>query len=161
MRLTIRTNLALRTLMFCAVNDGRVVRKHDIAQCCNASENHLAQVINALAQHGFLHTTRGRSGGMTLAKPACEIRAGAVFRAFEANLPFAECFDPINNTCPLAGACILRDAIAAALESFYTTLDRYSLADLVENNQALSSLLSLNPIRQLAPCGQNSHHSAI
>ncbi|MGL4310676.1 MAG: RrF2 family transcriptional regulator [Paracoccaceae bacterium] len=161
MRLTIRTNLALRTLMFCAVNDGRIVRKHEIAQGCNASENHLAQVINALAQHGFLRTTRGRSGGMMLGRPAKTIHAGEVFRAFESNLPFAECFDNENNTCPLTNVCLLRDAIAAALDAFYGVLDRYTLADLVENNKGLSSLLSLSAAMQLASCGQNSHHSAI
>ena len=32
MRLTTRTNLAMRTLMFCAVNPDRVVRKAEIAQ---------------------------------------------------------------------------------------------------------------------------------
>ena len=31
MRLTIRTNLAMRTLMYCAVNPGLTVRKTDIA----------------------------------------------------------------------------------------------------------------------------------
>jgi len=44
MRLTMRTNLAMRTLMFCAVNPGRTVRKAEIASYCNASENHLGLV---------------------------------------------------------------------------------------------------------------------
>ena len=56
MRLTIRTNLAMRTLMLCAANPGRIVRKHEIAGICNASENHLAQVIHLLAINGFLNT---------------------------------------------------------------------------------------------------------
>ncbi|SEM83352.1 hypothetical protein SAMN05216227_100359 [Pseudorhodobacter antarcticus] len=36
MRLTLRTNLALRTLMFCAVNGGRTLRKREVAQACGA-----------------------------------------------------------------------------------------------------------------------------
>ena len=66
MRLTIRTNLAMRTLMFCCVNADRIVRKHEVAAICNASENHLAQVINTLAQRGFINTQRGRAGGLRL-----------------------------------------------------------------------------------------------
>ncbi len=54
MRLTTRTNLAMRTLMFCAVNPGRIVRKHEVAEACGASENHLAQVIHLLARQNFL-----------------------------------------------------------------------------------------------------------
>lgn len=56
MRLTTRTNLAMRVLMFCAVNPEKIVRKHEIADACNASENHLAQVVNTLAQRGFIAT---------------------------------------------------------------------------------------------------------
>ena len=46
MRLTKRTNISMRVLMYCAAHEGRLVTKSEIAECCNASENHLAQVIN-------------------------------------------------------------------------------------------------------------------
>ncbi len=88
MRLTTRTNLAMRTLMFCAANPGRIVRKQEVAETCNASENHLAQVIHLLAQKGYLKTIRGRSGGLMLGRRAEDIRVGEVFRAFEAGPPF-------------------------------------------------------------------------
>ena len=68
MRLTTRTNLAMRTLMFCAVNPGQIVRKHEVATACGASENHLAQVIHLLARKGYIKTQRGRSGGLMLAR---------------------------------------------------------------------------------------------
>ncbi len=144
MRLTIRTNLALRTLMMCAVNDGRTVRKHEIAEACNASENHLAQVINTLGQLEFVETVRGRHGGLRLGLPKERIAVGAVFRAFESGVPFAECFDPNANTCPLTTSCRLRGALRAALEAFYTTLDRISLAELIDDNAGLTHLLSLS-----------------
>lgn len=143
MRLTIRSNLAMRTLMFCAVNPGRVVRKHEIAAACNASENHLAQVVNNLSQLGFINTQRGRAGGMTLAHAPQDIRVGAVLRAFEGGLPVAECFDPEANSCPLASACIFRDALSAAIEAFYASMDQWTLADMVGNNSALHHLLEV------------------
>lgn len=141
MRLTTRTNLAMRTLMFCAVNPGRIVRKHEIAEACNASENHLAQVVNTLAQRGFIETQRGRAGGLRLARPMEEIGVGEVLRAFEAVLPFAECFDLATNTCPLHEACLFREALLSALEAFYASMDRHSLADMVADNEALEHLL--------------------
>ena len=52
MRITKRTNIAVRLLMYCAVNEGRLVTKSEIASSCNVSENHLAQVINQLGQLG-------------------------------------------------------------------------------------------------------------
>ncbi|WP_434612770.1 RrF2 family transcriptional regulator [Tabrizicola sp. M-4] len=143
MRLTTRTSLAMRTLMFCAVNPDRTVRKHEVAEACNASENHLAQVIHLLAQKKFLRTVRGRSGGLMLGRPAEKITVGEVFRDFEAVLPFAECFSGRENTCPLASACRLQCLLSDALKAFYAELDRVSVADLVAGNTELKALLSV------------------
>ncbi len=152
MRLTTRTNLAMRALMVCAVNPGRTVRKHEIAAACNSSENHLAQVVNTLAQRGFIDTQRGRAGGMRLARPTDQIAVGDVFRAFETGIPFAECFDPEANTCPLVQACRLRDALTVALEAFHAALDRLTLADLVDDNCALERLLRFSEARATLVC---------
>jgi len=154
MRLTTRTNLALRTLMVCAVNSDRIVRKSDVAVAINASENHLAQVINQLGQAGFINTLRGRHGGFALARPAEEISVGALFRVFEADLPFIECFSP-DNTCPLKDHCRMSSHLARAIEAFYASLDPLMLGDLVDCNSGLDALLSLEaPFRMNAtiPC---------
>ncbi|MBC2835407.1 RrF2 family transcriptional regulator [Paragemmobacter straminiformis] len=141
MRLTTRTNLAMRTLMYCAVNKGRIVRKQEVADACNASENHLAQVIHLLAQRGFLKTVRGRSGGLTLGRAADDIRVGEVFRSFEACLPFAECFSAEENSCPLSAACALKGVLTGALAAFYAALDKVTVAELVNGNSQLHALL--------------------
>lgn len=143
MRLTTRTNLAMRTLMFCAVNSDRIVRKSEVAKACHASENHLAQVIHLLARSRFLATYRGRSGGLQLARDASEITVGAVFRTFEKVLPFTDCTDQQASTCPLAGVCRLKCVLAEALDAFYAKLDSVTLKDLVAGNQGLQDLLEV------------------
>lgn len=147
MRLTMRTNLAMRTLMTCVANPGRMLTKGDIARACNASEHHVAQVVHALGQSGYVATQRGRAGGLRLARAPEAIRVGDVFRHFESSVPFAECFAGDANTCPLTAACRLREALAAALDAFYTALDRMTLADLVGCNDALGKLLAMAPAR--------------
>lgn len=142
MRVTKRTNIAIRVLMYCATHDDRLVTKHEIAARCNASENHLAQVINQLAQLGYLRTQRGRNGGLSLARPAREICIGSVFRALEAPVPIAECFADADNTCPLVEACRLRLALTDAVETFFAHLDDISLESLVCDNPALEALLA-------------------
>ena len=146
MRLTIRTNLAMRTLMFCAVHEGRLVRKHEIAAACNASENHLGVIVNMLGQAGFIETTRGRGGGLRLARAPETVAVGEVFRLFEATVPFAECFAAADNRCPLTCACRLRGTLARAVEAFYAALDGVTLADLVSENDELAALLALDPV---------------
>lgn len=145
MRLTTRTNLAVRVLMASAVNDGLRVRTSEIAARCNASVNHLLQVVNLLHEHGFVRTTRGRAGGLQLERSPDQISIGAVFRVFESGTPFAECFDPETNTCPLSQTCRLRGFISRAVEAFYHELDMVTLEDLVKGNCGLAALLEMDP----------------
>lgn len=144
MRLTTRTNIAMRALMYCAVNAGRIVRKSDIAKACNTSENHMAQVINTLSHAGLMTTIRGRHGGVILALPPEEISVGRVFRELEACVPFAECMAGDANTCPISSCCRLREAIDQALVAFYQSLDKVTLKDLVDGNRALEDTLLLD-----------------
>lgn len=131
----------MRVMMYCAVNSDRLVTKSEVAVACNASENHLAQVINQLAQLGFLRTQRGRRGGLALARPAQEICIGDIFRELEAPVPLAECFADVDNTCPLTDACRLRTALTDAANAFYETLDPITLDALVDCNEPLVNIL--------------------
>ena len=141
MRITKRTNIAIRLLMYCAAHPDRLLTKSEIAEVCNISENHLAQVINQLGQLDILKTQRGRNGGMNLAQPAAEIRIGDVFRHIEGGLPIAECFADADNTCPLTDACRLRLALQDAAQAFYASLDEISLDALVCDNVDLLKIL--------------------
>lgn len=143
MRLTTRTNLAIRALMYCAVHDGRLVRSAEIARAANSSANHLAQVVHHLHAHGFVNATRGRMGGVKLARSARSINIGEVFRIFEADVPFTECMALESNTCPLVRACRLRNAIRRALDAFYREMDLVTLDDLVKGNYLLEELFSV------------------
>jgi Rrf2 family nitric oxide-sensitive transcriptional repressor len=128
--------------MFCAVNPDRLVTKSEIAERCNISETHLAQIVNRLGQMGFLRTQRGRTGGVTLGRPMAEISVGDVFRKLEESVPVAECFADIDNTCPLKAGCRLRAALSDAVEAFYRRLDDVTLDALVCDNDALVSIFS-------------------
>lgn len=141
MRITKRTNIAVRLLMFCAANADRLVTKSEIAECCNISENHLAQVINQLSQLGYLHTQRGRNGGMSLGRLPTDIKIGDVFRHVEGSLPMVECFADADNTCPLTDACRLRLALSDAAQAFYASLDDITLESLVCDNHDLMRIL--------------------
>ena len=145
MRLTIRTNLAARILMVCADNPGRLFKTAEVAAVCNCSTNHTAHVVQRLQADGYVSTMRGRSGGFSLARPADKVSMGAVFRLFEAEIPFAECFDEATNTCPLRNTCRLKRYIERALDAFYHELDMVTLRDLVQGNCGLSALLALRP----------------
>ncbi|MGB0497491.1 MAG: RrF2 family transcriptional regulator [Rubricella sp.] len=143
MRLTIRSNHALRVLMVCAVNPGQMLRSSDIAKTCNSSEHHLAQIIHRLARLDFIASTRGRSGGVKLARAPEEIVIGDVVRAIESDFPFAECFGEGECDCPIADVCILKGHFSDALDAFYAVLEKVTLADLVRDNGTLAERLRI------------------
>lgn len=141
MRLTRHTDNALRALIYLATHTGEASRITDIARRMGMSEDHLAKVIARLAQLGYVTTTRGRDGGVRLAKPAAEIVVGDVVRGTEDNLTLVECFDPSTNQCPIAPACALAPALDEALTAFFAVLDRYTLAQLTARPRAITRLL--------------------
>jgi Rrf2 family nitric oxide-sensitive transcriptional repressor len=130
MRLTTFSDYSLRVLMFvAAAPEGRATISQ-VASAFNISENHLVKVVHFLGRHGILLNTRGRRGGLQLARPAHAINVGELVRLTEGGDMPAECFDKRTNTCALAGGCRLQGMLKRAVASFYEALDPYSIADL-------------------------------
>ncbi len=134
MRITKRTNIAVRLMLYCASQPDRRVTKSEVARKCNISENHLAHVVNALGQMGYIDTQRGRSGGLELARGPDEVSLGDIFRSLESGVPLAECFGCQSVTCESVSDCRLRQALVNAEAAFYETLDEVPLAELMGSN---------------------------
>ena len=130
MRLTNFSDYALRVLMYAALREDRLITIEETAQVYGVSRAHLMKVANQLARAGFLKAVRGRSGGLTLAKPAKSIRLGDVLRATEPDFALVECFTE-DNRCVITRRCRLRGVLHEALSAFTGTLDKYTLADLI------------------------------
>ena len=146
MRLTRYSDYALRTLMYVALHEPRQSSIAEIARAYGISENHLTKVVHQLGCLGLLHTTRGRGGGLRLAKLPGEIVVGAVVRQTEEDLALVECFS--NNACAITAPCRLRRALSEALAAFLAVLDRYTLADLLGGSSGteVAMLLGISPV---------------
>jgi Rrf2 family nitric oxide-sensitive transcriptional repressor len=141
MRLTYYTDYALRVLIYLGVDRQRTVTIREVARCYGISRSHLMKVVHQLGTWGYVSTLRGKGGGLRLALPPEQINLGAVVRRAEANFALVECFDPAHNHCCITPACTLKTVLYEALESFLTTLDRYTLADLLHSRRGLTLLL--------------------
>ncbi|MBN9066203.1 MAG: Rrf2 family transcriptional regulator [Rhizobiales bacterium] len=93
MRLTRQTNYAIRILMYCEANDGKLSHVPEIATAYKVSELFLFKILKPLVENGFIHTVRGRNGGIRLAKPATDISLFDVVRVTEDSFSMAECFE--------------------------------------------------------------------
>jgi Rrf2 family nitric oxide-sensitive transcriptional repressor len=136
MRLTRYTDYAFRVLFHVAIHDGRPVPVSEIARTFDISQNHLVKVVHELVKAGYLASKRGRSGGVTLAVPADQIGLGEVVRRTEPDLHLIDCIG-----CLIAPACRLPRPMAEAVNAFVATLDRYTLADIIEQSDGLDRFL--------------------
>ena len=134
MRLTHFSDYALRLMMYAAVRQGQrkdqLVTIEETAELYNLSRAHLMKVANQLTRAGFLKATRGRNGGLSLAKKPEKIRLGDVVRATEPDFALVECFES-GNQCLITPRCRLRGVLQEAMGAFMRTLDSHTLADLV------------------------------
>lgn len=143
MRLTRQTNYAIRILMYCAANDGRLSRIPEIAAAYTVSELFLFKILQPLVENGLVATVRGRNGGVKLAKPAAEINLFDVVRVTEDSFSMAECFDNDATECPLVDSCALNAALREALGAFFKVLESYTIADLARERADLRHLLGI------------------
>ncbi|MCC5777663.1 iron-responsive transcriptional regulator RirA [Nitratireductor sp. B36] len=150
MRLTRQTNYAIRILMYCAANEGRLSRISDIAEAYSLSDLFLFKILQPLVEHGFVETVRGRHGGVRLAKPAEEITLFDVVRVTEDNFAMAECFENDDAECPLVESCGLNEALRKALNAFFEVLAGYTISDLAVARPDMRLRLGLDDLPERA-----------
>jgi len=149
MHLTTFSDYTLRVLMYLALHRERLVTIPEIASAYGVSRNHLMKVVHELVRAGDVASLRGKGGGLRLARAAHEIRLGAVVRRAEGEAPIVECFsgEASASGCRIASVCRLRGALAEGFDAFFQALDRYTLADLAQDEQPLRLALLGEQIR--------------
>jgi len=99
-----------------------------IAQALQASEAHVAKVLQILTRAGFLISKRGPDGGYTLARPKSQIRLLDIYETFEGKSRQDRClFEQ-----PVCGKpdCIFNGLVARMRQEFFEYLRTRTLADL-------------------------------
>jgi Rrf2 family transcriptional regulator, nitric oxide-sensitive transcriptional repressor len=143
MRLTNFTDYCLRALIFVALKGEELTTIDEIAEHHGINRNHLVKVVFRLSQLGYLHTSRGKGGGIRLAEDPTKVNLGKLIRQTERDLALVECFQERGCLCVIEPACVLKKALRRALASFFEVLEGYTLADLLKPSRALTNLLTL------------------
>lgn len=141
MRLTARTDYALRMMIFLGLKHPEYTTIQEIAERYGISKNHLMKIANDLSNDGWIDSMRGRQGGIRLGRPAGEINIGKLVRATEDDT-IVECFRA-ENACIITTACPLASVLQEGLQAFYGILDKYTLVDLMDNRGKMKALLGL------------------
>ncbi|MCS3429825.1 Rrf2 family transcriptional regulator [Klebsiella sp. BIGb0407] len=139
------TDLGLRTLIF--LTQPARATPFTISQTASelqVSVNHLVKVVHFMGQQGWIHTVRGRNGGIYLAKDLNEYRLGEIIQTLEERADdskhIVNCSSPV---CPLINHCNLNGMLQGAMQVFISHLNQYTLADAVRNRQSLMELMRI------------------
>ncbi len=126
--------------MYLAIQPERetLFRIAEITEVFDLSPNHVSKIVHHLGKLGYLQTIRGKSGGFCLGMAPEKINVGELVRALENSLAPIDCSKPY---CRLTPACQLKGVLAQAVNAYLAVLDRYTLADIVSNQQELRALL--------------------
>lgn len=133
MQLSLHTDLGLRLLMVLARADGRTVALPEFAASQVVSYNHMLKVVQSLLKAGYVQTTRGRTGGVRLARLPQDIVIGQVVRALEPGMKAADC-----NSCNMRSDCRLQGLLGEAMSQFLAALDARTLADVAPSRMVLA-----------------------
>jgi Rrf2 family transcriptional regulator, nitric oxide-sensitive transcriptional repressor len=137
-QLTSFTDYGLRALIYMgSLPKDKMTNITEVTNVYGVSRNHMVKIINQLSRVGLVAAVRGKNGGIYLGKPAEQIRIGEVVRLLEP-LALVNC---CSDYCHITSACRLKQILNQAIDHFLSELDKYTLADLIKNNEPLYKLL--------------------
>ncbi|WP_162409773.1 RrF2 family transcriptional regulator [Acuticoccus sediminis] len=132
MRFTDQTRYALRVLTYCAERHPNLVQVSAIAADTHLTEYTIYKLLKIATKEGIVASTRGRGGGIRLARDPHEITVGSVIRMFEPR--FRECAPASLMRAQDARASDaevrLDSALGAGIRAVLDTYDAITLIDL-------------------------------
>jgi len=132
MQLTKHTDYAFRVLIYLAsLPETELVKIQDVADLFDISRNHIMKIVNKLARAGFVQSVRGNQGGIRLGAAAETINLRQVVELMEATLVPVNCHVPL---CKLEKKCRLKGILFQAQADYLSSLENYTLADIVINS---------------------------
>ena len=142
MQLNSFTDYGLRALILLAsLPPGSLTSAGEISETFGISRNHMMKIVNRLAQMELIETIRGKNGGIRLKKLPEEINIGQVIRGTEP----LQLLDCSTENCHISPACRLKGVLADAKKAFLAVLDRYTLDDVIRDNEELQTILRIQP----------------
>jgi Rrf2 family cysteine metabolism transcriptional repressor len=135
MKLSTKGRYSLRTMLDLALHfgEGPVLVK-DISKRQRISRGYLQQLFIPLRSAGLVKSTRGASGGFTLARPPSEIRLAEIMQVAEGSTAPVPCVDELG-FCAQSSECTTREVWVEMKRACDSLLDSISLQDLVDRHR--------------------------
>ena len=133
--LTNKGKYGLKAMVHLAgLEPGSLAQAADIAEANTISKKFLDHILADLCRAGLVYSRKGKGGGYGLARPAADIRVGAIVRALDGPLAPIGCasvtaFRPCGDCADLT-TCPVRLIMIEARNAIADLLDNRSLAEM-------------------------------
>src|SRR6202049_3781992 len=113
---------------------GKEISSATLAESVNADSTFVRKSLSKLSKAGLIVTTRGKNGASALVRSPENITLLDIYRASGAPPTFAIHNYPVEKKCPISRNIkgSMSSVLKKAQKSFEDTLDRITLADVVE-----------------------------
>ncbi len=134
MRLSTKSRYGTRAVLDIALQERTVIPLKDIAKRQQLSLSYLEHLISPLIIGSILRSSRGREGGISLAKPPAEIKLSEIIQILEGQTVTVDC---VKNSfvCDRSEFCVTRDLWIEVNEAIDLVLQSTTIADLVEKHK--------------------------
>lgn len=120
-------SLALHSMVLIAQCGEEKLSVKSLAKSLEASENHLAKVMQRLSKAGLVSSVRGPSGGFSVSKAANEISFLDIYTAIEGELNLDQC--PLSRpSCPME-SCLFGGLIQKTTQEYKDYFGKTLLSD--------------------------------
>jgi Rrf2 family protein len=120
----------------------------ELSRAEGISEPNVAKMMRVLREGGFVHSTRGQSGGYALARPADEINVGHVLATLGGRLyepSFCDSHTGIERLCTHMPDCSIRSVWRMLQEAVDQVLGKIRLSDLLVSEREMNAFPSSGP----------------
>jgi len=133
MHLTRHTDYGMRILIYLALLPKNEKASIDtVSSLYDISKNNVNKIVHQLGKAKIIETQRGKGGGFFLKLSPENINIGDMILLMETSLEIIDCE---AQKCRISSACKFKGILDEAKKSFIDTLNKYTLADLMEESK--------------------------
>jgi Rrf2 family protein len=141
-----------------ASGEGESLSIPEISKLEGLTQTHVAKLLMLLRRGGFIQSTRGQSGGYTLARPANQIYLGETLATLGGRLydgEFCARHSGVNTTCAHELSCSVRSVWEVVQAAVDEVLDKLSLADLMAKGFVMERTVQERGLKRLPVISKN------
>ncbi len=156
MKLSSLEEYGLRCLLQIArAGEGQSLTIAEMSERDGISAPNVAKIMRILRRAGLVHSTRGKAGGYTLARPPAEVRALDVLAALGGRLfdtGFCDRHAGVSHHCLNTRDCSIRPVLRGLQQAVDQVLGELTLASLLRSEDEMAVKLRPRAVRlPLAP----------